>query len=75
MTEIPREIVFERVRTMFELYDLAEKMMRQTLVRRHPGETPKQIETRLVAWLHERPGAEYGDAEQPRAARNTKPSP
>lgn len=37
-------------------------LMRQRLKREHPGETDAEIERRITAWLHERPGAEHGDA-------------
>jgi hypothetical protein len=75
MNKIPREVVWEHMRTLFELYDLSEKMMLQVLKRRHPGETPAQIEKRLVAWLQERPGAEHGDGPQPAAGSRTAPKP
>jgi len=54
-----------RVQTTFDLYEAAEAMMRQNLRRRFPQESPEQIETRLLAWLHDRPGAEVGDAAGP----------
>ena len=54
-----------RVQTTLDLYETAEAMMRQNLRRRFPRETPEQIESRLLAWLHDRPGAEIGDAGGP----------
>ena len=35
--------------------------MRQNLRRKHPAATHEDIERLLQAWLHERPGAEFGD--------------
>lgn len=52
-----------RLRLAFELYAAGEAMMRQTLRRRHPEAGDAEIEARLIEWLHERPGAEHGDAE------------
>ena len=40
-------------------------MHRENLKRRHPEATEEEIEKMLVAWLHERPGAEHGDASGP----------
>jgi hypothetical protein len=42
--------------------------MRQNLRREHPDESEVQIEERLRAWLHHRPGAEFGDCEGRRVA-------
>jgi hypothetical protein len=39
----------------FELYDLAERMMRQNLRRRDPRATEEEIEWRLRAWLRSAP--------------------
>jgi hypothetical protein len=52
-----------RLRLAFDLFEAGEQMMRLNLRRRHPDESEPQIQARLEAWLHERPGAEYGDAE------------
>lgn len=52
-----------RLRLAFDLFAAGEQMMRLNLRRRHPDETEAQIQARLEAWLHERPGAEHGDAE------------
>lgn len=53
----------DRYRLTLELFAAGEEIMRQNLIRRLPGATPEEIEERLVAWLHDRPGAEHGDAE------------
>jgi len=52
----------ERLRTALDLFEAGERAMRESLRRRHPNETPAQIEDRIRAWLAERPGAEFGDA-------------
>jgi hypothetical protein len=49
------------MRLTLELYQAGEDLMRLNLRRRHPQESEEQIEERLVSWLHERPGAEFGD--------------
>jgi len=46
-----------------ELADLAERMVRARIRRENPDLTADQVEARVLAWLHERPGAEDGDAE------------
>jgi hypothetical protein len=51
-----------RLRLALDLFAAGEEMMRQVLRRRHPDLSDADIETRLVAWLHERPGAPFGDA-------------
>jgi hypothetical protein len=48
---------------LLELFAAGEEIMRQNLRRRFPDATVEEIEERLLAWLHERPGAEHGDAE------------
>ena len=44
-----------RARTTFELYEFAEKVMRQNLHRWHPQESDEEIERRLVSWLRKEP--------------------
>lgn len=46
-----------------ELADLAERMVRARLRRENPELSDDELEEQLLAWLHERPGAEHGDAE------------
>ncbi|HMB55397.1 MAG TPA: hypothetical protein VKU40_18910, partial [Thermoanaerobaculia bacterium] len=48
-----------------ELWDLSEAIMRQNLRRRNPEASEEEIEDLFRAWLHERPGAEHGDASGP----------
>jgi hypothetical protein len=64
----------ENLRLTFDLHEAGVGMMRQSLRRRFPGALEEEIEARLWAWLHDRPGAELGDGPGeavawPRAAR------
>ncbi|MFN8524538.1 MAG: hypothetical protein U0821_15685 [Chloroflexota bacterium] len=45
-----------------ELHRVGVALMRQNLRRQHPEESEAQIDERLRAWMHHRPGAEHGDA-------------
>lgn len=56
------EAMAARLRTAFDLYSLGESIRRAQLRRERPDATDAEIETLLVAWLHERPGAEHGDS-------------
>lgn len=47
-----------------DLHRVGVELMRQNLVRRHPEDGAEEIDRRLAAWLHERPGAEHGDGPQ-----------
>ena len=49
-------------RTTLDLFETGVAMKRQSLRRSHPDATEEEIERRLRRWLHERPGAEYGDS-------------
>jgi Rv0078B-related antitoxin len=57
------EAAAARLRLAFELFEAGVAMMLAKLRREHPEWTPAQVESRLVEWLRERPGAEHGDAE------------
>jgi hypothetical protein len=59
---VSADVLRERLLAAFDLFEAGVDLMRQRLTRTHPEETAEQIEHRLVAWLHERPGAEHGDA-------------
>jgi hypothetical protein len=50
------------LRVAFDLADAGTDMMRLSLQRRHPGASEEEIEATLRDWLHDRPGAEHGDA-------------
>ncbi len=53
----------EHLEDALELADLAERMVRARLRREHPGWSDDELDARVLEWLHERPGAEHGDAE------------
>ena len=52
-----------RLRMALAMFGDGWAMMRQRLRREFPGETEEQIDERVAAWLHSRPGAENGDAD------------
>lgn len=52
-----------RLADAIELADLAERMVRARLRREHPELSESELEARVLAWLHDRPGAVEGDAE------------
>lgn len=62
MTAEEKKKAAERLRIAFDLHEAGVRMMRQTLRRRHPDASEEEVQRRLIAWLHERPGAEHGDA-------------
>jgi len=62
MTRHGQEIMAQRLRLAFDLYEAGEDLMRQNLRRQNPQADAAEIERRLVAWLRHRPGAEQGDA-------------
>ncbi len=59
---VPQTTPAERLRIALDLHDTGVEMMRQNLRRRYPDADEQEIERLLLAWLHERPGAEHGDA-------------
>ena len=74
MAESDRLLVVERFRLALELFDLGERMMRQKFRRGRPDATEDEVDAFVAKWLHERRGAELGDAEGrpvswPRTAR------
>ncbi|MEP7010106.1 MAG: hypothetical protein ABJC13_07270 [Acidobacteriota bacterium] len=46
-----------RMRTTLELFELAEMMMRENLLRRFPTETDEQRHLRFIAWRQKGPWA------------------
>lgn len=52
----------ERLRATFELFEMGVQLMRENLRRQFPDAGDEEIAERLRRWLHERPGAEHGDA-------------
>ena len=61
MTDQERAIA--RLHTTFELFESGLRMKEQTLRRQFPQASDEEIQAQLNAWLEERPGAEFGDAE------------
>jgi hypothetical protein len=57
----PPSSVAGAFKTTLDLFETGLALMRQNLRRKHPAATDKDIERLLQAWLHERPGAEFGD--------------
>jgi len=53
----------ERFGLALDLFDLAERMLRQKLRRKHPEATGADIDVMVGRWLEHRPGAEHGDGE------------
>jgi hypothetical protein len=53
----------ERFGLALDLFDLAERMLRQKLRRKHPEATSVEIDAMVTRWLEHRPGAEHGDGE------------
>jgi hypothetical protein len=51
----------ERLRVAFDLFEVGVQMTRFRLRREHPDFTDDQIEASVMAWLHDRPGAPFGD--------------
>jgi len=51
-----------RLRLALDLFETGEALMRQRLRQEHPALTEAEIEARLLEWLRDRPGAEFGDA-------------
>ena len=56
-----QETPAQRLRIALDLFEFGVDMMRQRLRRETPEATESEIQTRLVAWLQQRPGAELGD--------------
>jgi len=52
----------ERLRLALDLFTAGEELMRQRVRREHPELREAEIEARLVLWLRDRPGAEFGDS-------------
>ncbi len=60
--EASLEDVGQRLNLAFDLFEFGTEMMRQKLRRENPDAGEEELETRYLAWLQERPGAELGDA-------------
>jgi hypothetical protein len=53
----------ERFQLTLDLFELSERMLRQKLRRTHPELSEAEIDSKVLAWLRHRPGAEHGDAD------------
>jgi hypothetical protein len=51
----------DALRTTLDLFDTGLDLMRQNLRRAHPEASDEEIDRLLRQWLHDRPGAEFGD--------------
>ena len=65
----PRTI--DSFRMALDLFQTGVDVMRQNLRRRHPEAHDEEIERLLGEWLHQRPGAEFGDCPGPTVDVNT----
>lgn len=63
MEAVSSDLLVARFRMALEMHEEGVRMMRQNLRRQNPGATDETIESLLGAWLGDRPGAEFGDAE------------
>ncbi len=57
----PDVTLAQRLRIALDLFEFGADMMRQKLRRETPNATEAEVQTRLVSWLQDRPGAEHGD--------------
>lgn len=62
MDDVARDRMGQRLRLAFKLHEDGVSLMLQNIRRCYPGATDTEVNTRLLAWLHHRPGAEHGDA-------------
>ena len=44
------------LRVAFDLFDAAEALLRQNILREFPESTEQEIEAKIIAWLQDRPG-------------------
>jgi hypothetical protein len=51
----------ERLRTALDLFEAGIALYRQSLRRRYPEKSDREIDQLLNRWLSKRPGAEHGD--------------
>lgn len=51
----------DATRVALDLFEIGVRVMRQNLYREHAHATDDEIDARLRAWLHDRPGAINGD--------------
>jgi len=56
------ELLQERAKATFELFEIGLEMQRAQLRRAYPDAEEEEIEELLRNWLRHRPGSEHGDA-------------
>ncbi len=59
----------QKLRTAMELHEVGVRMQRQRLRRTQPEASEETIDAQVAAWLHHRPGAQYGDYPGPPSRR------
>lgn len=52
-----------RFQVTLDLFEAAEVMVRQNALRRNPSASEEELDAAVSEWLHDRPGAEFGDAD------------
>ena len=57
----PSQSAARAFRTALAVFGAGVDLMRQNLKRAHPDADDAQVDRLLAAWLHHRPGAEFGD--------------
>lgn len=58
-----------RLRIALDMFEVGAQLMRGRLRREHPEWTTAQLDEAFRAWLHDRPGAPYGDHPGPPSDR------
>ncbi len=58
-----------RLRAACELFDVGVALRQARLRRENPDLSDDEIEAAIVRWLHDRPGAEFGDYPGPPSTR------
>lgn len=56
-----QERVVQRLRLTLDLVEAGRRLMRQNLRRRFPQASEEELDEKFMEWLHDRPGAQYGD--------------
>jgi hypothetical protein len=65
VNDVSQDAAATRLRTAFDLFDLALAMVRMRLIREDAtlAHDEARLQVRVNTWLQHRPGAEHGDAE------------
>lgn len=59
----------ERLRVALDMSGVGEQLMRSRLRRENPDASEEWLQAALERWLHDRPGAPFGDYPGPRSSR------